>query len=297
MENKQNEHNENKLKKRDYIYIALLAIIGILAICAFIFSFAPIDVKKLIYSEDHLLTIIGIIVSTVGVVLTVYFVVLAFSARKIQLEIYGIKKDFNDIDNQKGIIQIGYAELESTKNKIQSQYETLESEKKSIQSQYETLESEKKSIQSEYETLVKEKMNIQSEFEALEKENTDIQSCLKDLKLQLKFMQTQNIFYEDFAQSMLDGLESQMELAIFSKDSLKLRELLIKRARLSYKYPILNVKERIRLLLELGNIGEEQDIIPVQNIIKDEDEQGTIKAVAIDVSKALNERFGISKIQ
>ena len=98
---------------------------------------------------------------------------------------------------------------------------------------------------------------------------------------------------KDFAQSLLDGLDAQIGLASNTNNTSLKKELQIKRARLFYMYPMLIVSERIKLLLELGNVGEVQDILPVLKAIENENEPNVIKQIAKIVLEELKKRLGI----
>jgi fumarate reductase subunit D len=89
------------MKKRDYIYIALHALFCPIVILTLILALAKTPIDNLIFSTDHLLTVTGIIISTVGLVFTVYFVVLAVSARKIQKEIEDTQTKYESLEINK----------------------------------------------------------------------------------------------------------------------------------------------------------------------------------------------------
>lgn len=130
----------------------------------------------------------------------------------------------------------------------------------------------------------------------------DIKSTKETLtKDTIAFQKRQNEYdriLKDYAQSLYDGFEAQIGLASSSgrtTNTSLLKELQIKRARLSYKYPMLDDLKRIKLLLELGNIGEIQDIIPIQFIIENEDEPEEINKIAKKVLEELKIKLGIVK--
>ncbi len=107
-----------------------------------------------------------------------------------------------------------------------------------------------------------------------------------------------DILLKDYALSLYDGFEAQIGIASSSgrtTNTTLIKELQIKRARLSYKYPMLNDLIRIRLLLELGNIGEINDIIPLLKLVENENESEVIKKITFDVVNELKRKYGIKK--
>jgi hypothetical protein len=101
---------------------------------------------------------------------------------------------------------------------------------------------------------------------------------------------------EDYAQSLYDGFDAQIGLASSSgttNNTSLIQQLRLKKARLSYKYPMLAVHNRIIMLAELGHIGEIQDVIPIQNLIDNENEQEEIKKVAQKILEELKKKFVI----
>jgi uncharacterized integral membrane protein len=128
--------------------------------------------------------------------------------------------------------------------------------------------------------------NIRSAKEQLQKDIEDFQNRKKEY----------NKILVDYAQSLSDSLEIQIGLASSSSgtnNTSLLECLTIKRARLSYKYPMLGVLERVKLLINLGNVGELQDIIPIQGIIDNEREPEEIRKVAQKVLEELKKKCGI----
>ena len=207
------EDNDITKKRRCRIfYIGWHIILSILAVFAFVFTLRN-NVFSINFSIENIMHYMGVIATTIGIVVTGFFVILA-------IDMFSI-----------------YRDIKSTKEK-------------------------------------------------LHKDTVDFQNRKKEY----------NKILEDFAQSLLDGLDTQIGLASSPRSNSNtslLKNLPIKRARLSYQYPMLNMCDRIRLLTDLGSIGEIQDIIPVQNIIENENEPETIKTVAKEVMKRLKERLGI----
>jgi hypothetical protein len=98
----------------------------------------------------------------------------------------------------------------------------------------------------------------------------------------------------DYSQSLYDDLEAQIELAEKSK-SIKLRnDLLVKEARMSYHYPMLDKKIRIVLLSKLYDIGDVSDIYKVQALLFNPDEDNDIKDYATLVVDNLKQKYGLS---
>jgi hypothetical protein len=139
----------------------------------------------------------------------------------------------------------------------------------------------------------------------------DIFSISREIKSNREILKNDRIAFQkrgkeydkilkDYAQSLYDGFEIQIGLKTTSrsrtngKSDILLQSLYINKARLSYKYPMLDVSLREALLNELGSIGEIQDVIPIQNIIDNENEPEEIKKIARKVLEELKKRLGIS---
>lgn len=236
------------LKKREYIYITLFALFCPLTILAFISAVAHIEIDKLIFSEGHLLSLVGIIVSTVGLIFTVYFVVLAVSARKIQIDIDNAQDRCNELNNQKEQLKSEFIKLDGIREKNQTDLS-----------------------------------EITKQVEILNKSTNEYKSSKKELENLLR----------DYAQSLFDGLETQIALAELSK-SVKLRNMLmLEQARLSYRYPKLDKQIRLTLLLRLADIGEVKDIYNIEMITYNPDDDNEIKKCAETVLDNLKKKFEI----
>lgn len=266
------------LKKREYIYIAVLALFCPIALLAFIYSVADIDIKQLGFSEGHLLSVVGIIVSTVGLIFTVYFVVLAVSARKIQFDIDDTLNKYNELKIQKQEIKEELHRLNIGKDKVGNE----------IKDEFERLNRAKDKVKNDIENLNETKEKIRTELNDLRSPINNYLSEIKNRKKELDYL------LSDYAQSLYESLEVQIGLASSSGKNPSLIKLLtLKRARLSYKYPMLKTSERLKLFGDLGNVGEPLDIVPVQNIINNESEPEEIKKVAFEVVERLNKKWSI----
>jgi chromosome segregation ATPase len=251
------------MKKRDYIYIALHALFCPIVILTLILALAKTPINNLIFSTDHLLTVTGIIVSTVGLVFTVYFVVLAVSARKIQKEIEDTQQKYEVLENKKQNIQDDFNELNRSKDKIQSDFTKLNAEKD----------------------------NLQFDLNKLKQHTEESDKQITELKTKIEKTETILLSY---AETLYDELDIQIALAEKLK-SIELRNTLkIRRARLSYRYPMLDVETRIKLLLELGHVGNNDDIKFIENIIESANELQEIKTIAKIVLEELKKRLGIN---
>ena len=103
-----------------------------------------------------------------------------------------------------------------------------------------------------------------------------------------------NKISKDFAQSLLDGLDIQIALASKSGHKSKKNSLLenlpIRRARMSYLYPMLSNETRLKLLTDLANVGDKTDIYHIKNIINNPDEDKEIQAKAQSVLTELKNK-------
>jgi len=205
------EDTTKKLRNKIF-YVGWHIILSIIAILAFIFALKN-TVHTCCFSVEKVMDYMGVIATTVGLVITGFFVLLAI--------------DMFSVDR-----------------------------------------------------------NIKSAKEKLQKDITDFQNRKKE----------HDIILRDFAQSLSEGLEVQIGLASSSgrtSNPSLIMHLRLKRARLSYEYPMLELLERIKLLIDLGNVGEIKDILPVQNIVNDKNEPEEIKKVALKVVEELKIKCGI----
>ena len=204
--------NTTKKRRNKIFYIGWHIILAIIAILAFIGALRN-TVNTNCFSIENVVSYMGIIATTVGLVVTGFFVLLAI--------------DMFSVDRT----------IKSAKDKLQKDITDFQNRKK------------------EYDKILK-----------------------------------------DFAQSLSEGLEVQIGLASSSgrtNNPSLIQSLRLKRARLSYEYPMLEVLERIKLLIDLGNVGEIKDILPVQNIIDNPNEQKEIKIVAQKILEELKRKCGI----
>ena len=77
---------------KDKIYITSFISLFILVVLALIFATADINYDALFFSLDKTATIMGIFVSTIGIFITVYFVILAINAYSSIKEIEKVKE-------------------------------------------------------------------------------------------------------------------------------------------------------------------------------------------------------------
>jgi len=88
----------------------------------------------------------------------------------------------------------------------------------------------------------------------------------------------------DLAESLYTLLDEQIKIAEKNKNIEWKNDLLVRRARMSHKYPILDSELRIKLFFELAYIGDGTDIAPLEKIIKSEH-----RDIKIAAELALNE--------
>lgn len=200
-------------RHRDKIYLGLFVVIFSIATMGLVFSLSDINTNFLCFSSDKLGSIIGVFVSTVALVVTTYFVVLAISA-------YSHIRDIQQ--NRKKIDELISDWINKNEQAI-------------------------KLLRNYAETLYEE---IDEEIALEELKNNDVSDKIK------------------------------------RRNSLRIR-----RARLSYRCPMLDYKDRIKLLNELASIGELKDIRPIKELIVNED--GDIKAAAELVLEDLQKKLGL----
>ena len=257
---------EKKIKqKRDWVYIILFALFCPISICALIASSSKIRIDELVYSEAHLLTIIGVLVTVVGLVITVYFIVLAISASRLQKEI----------------------------EETQRQYYVLDKQKNQLGEDLDSLAARKGNLKTEIDSLVTDKENLTTQVSDIRNDLEQQKTCLNGFTNSLE--QARNIM-QDYSKFIYDDLDVQLAFAAKLKSETLRDALTIKRARLAYKYPLLDTSTRIKLLLELGNIGQQEDANYIQkDIIDNAKENEEIKAIARVVLNGLKEKLGITQ--
>ena len=115
-------------------------------------------------------------------------------------------------------------------------------------------------------------------------------------------------FIRDYAKEVYNEVDEQISLDEYyykmlpKEDEMldkivKRRELLrLKRARLSYRYPVLDFDLRKKLLLELANIGTFEDIVEIRKLVEDEHENTEIKKIANTVLNLLIEKSTLPNI-
>ena len=234
-----------KLKKREHIYIAFLAVFGLLAILSFASSIVKIKIDELIFSESHLLSIVGIIVSTVGLICTVYFVVLTISTHKIKEEIANVQNKCNEINDQKEKLSLDIYKLGE----------------------------QKETLSSDIGELNKTKDEIQKALGGLQLQICELNKSTDEYKNNQR----------DYAQYLYDGLDAQIafaeQLSTSSKSkSTKIRNNLVRtQAKMSYQFPMLDKEIRLKLLRELASLGDANDMLALNNIICNPNEDIDIK--------------------
>lgn len=86
-----------------------------------------------------------------------------------------------------------------------------------------------------------------------------------------------DFIYNDLAEQI--ALEGQKNIT--KTDKLKRRNsLFIRQSRLSYLFPMLENSVREKLLLQLGDIGEEEDLEAIRKITQDENEPKRLRDIA-----------------
>lgn len=207
-----NNKDSNKLK---YLW-ALVVVILVLVILALIFALADIDCQKLIFDSDKLLTIVGIIVSTVGLFITAYFVILAVDAYSNIKKIEEIKTEVKEIEREASLLS----------------------------------------------------GNIESTF------NNYCDFLYDELNEQIAFCNKETISAKD------------------RKDRRK--RLRIKEARMCYQFPLLDKEKRLKLLKELGDLGEAKDIPYIEELLNERDKEiSDLAKIVLD--KLKNKYKGKSK--
>ena len=131
----------------------------------------------------------------------------------------------------------------------------------------------------EWKTIIKKaQKTIDSNIELTNKETQKVTQLLT----------YSNSLYEDLGQQIASEGSNDIKGKLNRRNSLKLKQ-----ARMSYLLPMLEIDLREKLLLQLGDIGEKQDVIPISNIIKNENEPERLKKVAKIVLEELKKKLGL----
>ena len=225
------------------IYGCLFVVLFFLVVLALMSSSEKLGCDPLsVLSMDKAGNLMGIFVSTFGLVVTVYFVVLTFKARETQKEIETVRGD-----------------NESLKKDV----EDLKKEKAQLQGVFTNLQSDNKDFESTLNTTRQSAKKTEIDIKKLDEKLEHTKILLPD--------------YSEFLYEIIDVLIATAE----SNKALERRNVLkLMKARLSYRFPMLETQTRIILLLELAAIGEKQDIRPLEAIIQSENEPDSIKEIA-----------------
>lgn len=222
---------------RHRIYIILSFLLGIIAL---IYAISDIYGISLVFSLEKMSTLLGVIISLLGLFVTAYFVILATDAYA----------HIKDIENAKN-------EALQTKSKIEEDLHNI--------------------------TLSKEE--IEKDAKAI---NLQIQKTEETIKIY------SGMLYEDLGERI--ALEGRGTTATTDKNKIRRRNALkLRQARLCYIFPMLDTDIREKLLLQLGDIGEEQDIFPIERIAEDENGNEHLKEIAKTVLAALREKLNTEK--
>lgn len=151
-------------------------------------------------------------------------------------------------------------------------------------------------IKKQYQETTQAITNMKCDIVKITEAKETIYDNVKKAKLQVEKVENilnvySEMLYEDLNERIaLEGRGKKLGAdnnRITRRNALKLRQ-----ARLSYKFPMLAMDIREKLLLQLGDIGEAIDIPPIQNIIKDENEPEKLKKIAELVLQQLEKEVG-----
>ena len=151
-------------------------------------------------------------------------------------------------------------------------------------------------IKKQYQETTQAITNMKSDIVKITEAKETIYDNVKKAKFQVEKVENilnvySEMLYEDLNERIaLEGRGKKLGAdnnRITRRNALKLRQ-----ARLSYKFPMLAMDIREKLLLQLGDIGEAIDILPIQNIIKDENEPEKLKKIAELVLQQLEKEVG-----
>lgn len=255
------EISKNKFN-RHRIYFVLLFTLGFIAL---IYAISDLNCSSLNFSMDKLIFILGVFVSIVGLFATTYFVILAMDAYAHIKEIEKVKIEIVQVA---GTIKTQYQEATLAKTNMEGDIVKITEAKNTIDCDISHINQAKEIIEHDVKTA-----NLQIE---------KVENILKVYS---------EMLYEDLNERIaLEGRGKTVgtdKNKIIRRNALKLRQ-----ARLSYKFPMLAMNIREKLLLQLGDIGETIDVLPIQDITEDENEPENLKKIAEIVLQQLKKKTG-----
>jgi hypothetical protein len=248
------KENNDKPFNFSYDVGILFVILFIISGTALYLSFVHIDYSFFNITLKEVGNLLGIFVSTIGIIITAYFVILAIDA-------YSKVRKIDDARNEA----------------LTSKNETI-----SIKEEVTLIKEEITSVEINAEHNLNElKKNVKNTTETIDKNKKVISEQKNQVEQLLK----------NYAETLYEEIDEQIEISLIDKAKERENALRIRRARLSYRFPMLDEEIRIKLLNELASIGEKYDIIHIQKIIQDREETRKIRDIAKRVLEVLKKRL------
>lgn len=152
-----------------------------------------------------------------------------------------------------------------------------------------------RTIKTQYQETTLAKTNIESDIVKITEARKIIEHDVKTANLQIEKVEDilkvySEMLYEDLNERI--ALEGRGKTGTDKNRIIRRNALKLRQARLSYKFPMLAIDIREKLLLQLGDIGETIDIRPIQDITKDDNEPKKLKQIAEMVLQELEKKAG-----
>jgi len=226
------------------IYGCLFLVLFFLVALALMSSSGKLGCESLsVLSMDKAGNLMGIFVSTFGLVVTVYFVVLTFKAKEVQENIEKVQENIKNAQK----------EIDAAQKHCNDGYVQLDEKKEQLQNDFEKLQSSNESFGNTLATIMLSAQKTEIDFKKLDEKLEQTKTCLSDCP-----------------ESLYDIIDAQIAFAEINKAKELRNVLKLMQARLSYRCPQLDNKIRMKLFLELAAIGEKEDIDRIDENIKNE---------------------------
>ncbi len=217
------------------------------------------------FSGDNITNLLGIIVSCISIVITVFFVILAINA-------YG---KIRMIDKAK-------ENADELTKKVSSAESIIEESRKDANNLAQMVSSAKRILD-----------ETKDHLHSIQERKDEVNNLLGEINDQYELNTTR---ISNISREMCELLTASIESAIIHAEKDKNKNLknssLLKLYRLSYKYPdSLDEKTRVSYILNLSVFGDKSDIDPLKRISKTENESAVIKNAAETVLEDLKEKY------
>lgn len=270
--------------------------------------------KEVKFIFNDILSISGILLTSIALVVGVYFVILAIDAyahvKEIRDKEEEIENRFNTLFQEKeNSINALIQGLKNQSTQSQLLLSTLQEKENNINDLLQKLIDQSTQSQSLLSSLQEKEINANTLTQGLITQSTLSQSLLSSLQEKenqiSRLTENWNVKYE-----ITDNFLKYFTLSIYEEMNEKLiiadwciengvhgvdnrNELWLRRAQLAYRFPMLDEVIREKSLIELAALGSVEDIPPLHSIIENSEESDRIKDIAQIAINDIEERRSI----